>query len=154
MRRGFVVLALTCATLLAGVSGAQARREQAFRYPYTRVWETAVRLLRVDLESPIGEKNRDDGYFLFEFPYNGKPTPGSVEVVRVNDGAVRVVIQVPAMPSYVEQMILDKLTKKLSSEYGAPPEERPVAPVAAKPPAKAATAESKQPAASDKPASK
>ena len=140
-----------CATLLVAASGAQARREQAFRYPYTRVWETAVRLLRVDLESPIGEKNRDDGYFLFEFPYNGKPTPGSVEVVRVDDGSVRVVVQVPAMPSYVEQMILDKLARKLTSEYGAPPAQPAAVPVAT---AKPAASEGKKPSASEKPGDK
>lgn len=154
MQRALLTCGLACATLLVATGGAQARREQSFRYPYTRVWETAVRLLRVDLESPIGEKNRDDGYFLFEFPYNGKPTPGSVEVVRVEDGAVRVVIQVPAMPSYVEKMILDKLARKLASEYGAPPEQKPAAPVDTKPAAKPGATETKTPAAPEKSGSK
>lgn len=147
MRRVLLVGVLACATLLLATGTAQARREQAFRYPFLRVWETAVRLLRVDFESPIGERNRDDGYFLFDFPYNGKPTPGSVEVVRTDAGEVRVVIQVPAMPSYVEQMILDKLARKLTAEYGAPVEAPRLAePVAAKPGTKAGAADAKKPA--------
>lgn len=147
MRRVLSVGVLAGATLLLATGTAQARREQVFRYPFLRVWETAVRLLRVDFESPIGEKNRDDGYFLFEFPYNGKPTPGSVEVVRGDAGEIRVVIQVPAMPSYVEQMILDKLGRKLTAEYGAPVEApRAAEPVAAKPGSKAGAADAKSPA--------
>jgi hypothetical protein len=35
---------------------------------------------------------------------------------------VRAVVSVEGMPSYVEQMILDKLEKKLEVEYGAPME--------------------------------
>jgi hypothetical protein len=120
MRRRAVVACFVCLAgwLTPGTAGA--RKEQAFRYPFVRVWDTAVRLVRVDLESPIGEKSREDGYFLFEFPNNGKAVPGSLEVVRIGDNEVRVVVQVPAMPTYVEQMILDKLQKKLTGEYGLP----------------------------------
>jgi hypothetical protein len=89
----------------------------------SRVWTAAVRLVRVDLECPIGEKDRDDGYFFFEYSDRGKTFPGSVELVSLQDSGgdhVRVVVQVPAMPAYVEAMILDRLGRKLEQEFGPP----------------------------------
>jgi hypothetical protein len=150
MRRALLFLVFVGVAWSWAPANALARREQAFAYPYTRVWEAAVRLLRVDLESPIGEKNRDDGYFLFEFPNNGKTTPGSVEVVRADEGKVLVVVQLPALPSYVEQMVLDKLARKLTAEYGQPP--APPAPSPAKPEVKPDAPKTKPPAG--KPAAK
>jgi hypothetical protein len=104
-------------------SDALARSTSDFRYPFTRVWTTAVRLLRVDLNCPIEEKDRNDGYFLFQYSYHGKAVPGSVELIRtVNDGAegVRVVVQIAAMPVYVERVILTRLERKLRKEIGEP----------------------------------
>ena len=41
--------------------------------------------------------------------------------VRVNEqDQVRVVAQVPQMPTYVERMILDRLARKLVEDYGEP----------------------------------
>lgn len=115
------VLALGLLTPLTG----HAKREQTFGYPYSRVWTAAVRLMRVDFEANITEKDRDDGYFLFEYPERGKSVPGSMELVAQKQGdndAVRVVLQIPSMPTYVENMILERLAKKLEQEFGAPKE--------------------------------
>ncbi len=153
MRRLVVVLLLAVATVLGTSRAAEARREYAFSYPFVRVWETAVRLVRVDLESVIGEKNREDGYFLFEYPHEGKTHPGSVEFVRAGAGGVRVVVQISAMPSYVEQIVLDRLKRKLASEYGEPPEpapaEKPPAAPAPKDDGKAPSADAKPKASRD-----
>ena len=116
-------LALALGLLLASAGSAHAKREQVFRYQYTRVWSAALRMMRVDYESPITEKDADSGYFLFTYPQDGKDHPGSIEMMRVTDAgveSVRVVLQVPAMPSYIEQMLLDHLTRKLSEEFGEP----------------------------------
>ena len=116
-------LGLACLLVLLAASSAEARREQIYRYPYTRVWSAVLRMLRVDYESPITEKDAESGYFLFEFPLDGKQNPGSAELVRTLEGGVetvRVVLQVPALPTYVEQMLLDKLKRKLSEEFGDP----------------------------------
>jgi hypothetical protein len=112
---------------------ASARREATFAYPLSRVWTAAVRLVRVDLDLPVTEKDKEDGYFFFEYTDHGKKFPGSVELVSVQDSGgdqVRVIVQVPAMPAYVEGMILDRLARKLEQEFGPPK-----AP-AGKPPAK------------------
>jgi hypothetical protein len=119
-------LALAVASLWTGVlcGHAEARREQTYPYPFSRVWTAAVRMLRVDFESPITEKDKDSGYFLFNFNDGKKEHPGSVEVIRTLENgveSVRVVVQVPALASYVERMLLDRLGRKLTQEYGAPP---------------------------------
>lgn len=89
-----------------------------------------MRLVRVDLECPINEKDRDDGYFFFEYSDRGKSYPGSVELVSLQENGtdhVRVIIQVPAMPAYVEAMILDRLGRKLEQEFGPPKSGQPPA---------------------------
>lgn len=115
------LFALTCWPIAA--QPAAARRHADFAYPLSRVWTSVVRLLRVDLESPIREKDREDGYFLFEYPHAGRSHSGSVEVVSLRnagDGFVRVYVQVSDLPSYVERMMLTRLEKKLAAEYGPP----------------------------------
>lgn len=113
-----------------------------------------MRLIRVDLECPIGEKDRDDGYFFFEYSDRGKTYPGSVELVSLQDSGgdhVRVVVQVPAMPAYVEAMILDKLGRKLEQEFGPPKVAAPQKP-ADKPDEGDANKGDKPPPATGKPA--
>jgi hypothetical protein len=119
----WTALMLALAGVLVTSEPAYARREDTFSYPFTRVWTTAVRLLRVDFECPITEKDRDEGYFFFEYEDHGKRYPGSVELVPAKVGGVetvRVVIQVPAMPTYVESLMLEKLGRKLLADFGAP----------------------------------
>ena len=91
--------------LLLCADSAHARRESTYQYPYSRVWTAVLRMVRVDFASPITEKDKESGYFLFEYPDAGKVFPGSVEVVRVVENGFetsRVVIQVPGLPSYFE----------------------------------------------------
>ena len=109
--------------LVTHASVAEARKQGDFAYPTSLVWTAAVRLMRVDLESPIREKDRDEGYFLFDYTQGGRVHVGSVEVVpaRTRQGMVaRVVIQVAGLPSYVEAMMLTRLERKLAKEYGPP----------------------------------
>ena len=148
MRAGWLAVCLGLGFWMfgAGVApgSARARREEQFRYPYVRVWTAAVQLLRVELDCPITEKDRDEGYFLFEYADHGKTYPGSVQIVSTKaDGQenVRVVIQVAAMPSYVEAAMLDRLSRKLVAEFGAPKEKAPTPPPSpAKPGAQPGTA--------------
>jgi hypothetical protein len=134
-------LGLALAVVLLWAGGAQAKRDQSFAYPYSRVWTAALRMLRVDFNSPITEKDRESGYFLFDFAEGSKSYPGSVEIVRVTEGGIetaRVAIQLPGLPGYYEQMLLDRLTRKLGQEYGAPAEPKPPAETAPEAPKKEA----------------
>ena len=110
-------------------SSGQAKKTDDFRHTYDQVWRAAVRLIRVDQGFPIRDRDESIGYLLFDYKDDGRTYPGSVELMRVKDqggGTVRVAIQIPAMPSYIERMLLDKLEKKLLDEYGEP--ERPKKP--------------------------
>jgi hypothetical protein len=114
---------------------ADAKKSEDFRHSYRQVWGAAIRLIRVDQGYPIKDRDESVGYFLFDYKDDGRLYPGSVELVRIEDqggGPIRVVIQIPAMPSYIERMLLDKLEKKLVDEYGvpAPPAKKPEAPPA------------------------
>ncbi len=120
--RLFVVLCL--ATLWLVPTGASARRDKHYGHNYEQVWGTAIRLIRVDNGFPIRDSDKEIGFFLFDYKDKGRAYPGSVELIRAEqDGQdkIRVVMKVPAMPSYVEQMLLDKLGQKLMQEYGEPP---------------------------------
>jgi hypothetical protein len=92
-------------------------------YPFDQTYATTLRMLHVDMGFKILEKDKDLGYILFEYtsPESGnKVVSGSIELVETKSGT-NVAVQVPAMPQYHEQMIVDSLSKKLSKEYGSPP---------------------------------
>ena len=122
---------LIAALLTPAVS--HAKKTADFRHTYDQVWGAAIRLIRVDQGYPIKDRDQSVGYFLFDYKDDGRMYPGSVELVRIEDqgsGSIRVVMQIPAMPSYIERMLLDKLEKKLVDEYGvpAPPSKAPEEP--------------------------
>ena len=92
-------------------------------YPFDQTYGTTLRMLHVDMGFKILEKDKELGYILFEYtsPESGNRTvSGSIELVETKNGT-NVAIQVPAMPQYHEQMLVDSLSKKLSKEYGTPP---------------------------------
>jgi len=86
---------------------------------------TASNLVKVDLDMKITETNPDWGYLLFVYQSResrNRENRGSISFVQQEDGNVRVAVQLPEMPSYHEQLIIDKLRTKLSDEHGAPPQ--------------------------------
>ena len=112
-----------------GARWADARSQFDSPYGYDRTWNAALRLVRVDNGWKVTEKDDASGYLLFEYksPENAKATPGSLELVRgrARDSSVSVLVQLPQMPHYHEQVILDALSAKMRREYGAPPARRP-----------------------------
>ena len=124
---------LVIAALLAPTT-SYAKKTEDFRHTFDQVWGAAIRLIRVDQGYPIKDRDQSVGYFLFDYKDDGRMYPGSVELVRIADqggGEIRVVIQIPAMPSYIERMLLDKLERKLIDEFGVPepPPKKPDPPV-------------------------
>ena len=103
---------------------AAARRDLSTNYRYEQVWGTVIRMLRVDYGFAIQDRDPETGYMLFDYVDSGRTYPGSFELLREGEGPdarVRVTVQVPAMPSYVERMLTDHLRQKLLRDYGAPP---------------------------------
>ena len=132
MRKKLLPLLLIAASLLAP-SLASARRERELAYRYEQVWSSAVRLLRVDYQFPIADRDEQNGFLLFEYrDPQGRTYQASLELVPLTrDGqtTVRVVTNVPSMPSYVESILIDRLEAKLRQDFGAPVRRtRPAAP--------------------------
>jgi hypothetical protein len=108
-------------TLRAGDAGASVAYDAP--YSFEQTYGTAMRLIRVDLGCIITEKDPANGYLLFEYtsPESGSRVHrGSLEIVRGKD-TTHVAVQLPTLPQYHEQMIIDALNKKLSAEHGSPP---------------------------------
>jgi hypothetical protein len=137
MRRLAILASLSLALCLVAPGHGSARKQGDVRYPFEQVWNAALRLVRVDMRMPVTDRDAEAGYLLFEYLDHGKRVPGSLELVRGERGQrpiTKLVIQVQGMPSYVEQMLFDKLERKLRDEFGEPLE--PVKPQPAKPPEK------------------
>ncbi len=118
-------LAVAAAVVLTGEpAGAKTAYDSA--YGFDRTWNAAIRMVRVDMGLKVTEKDDTTGYLLFEYKSaegSSKTTSGSLEFIRAKeqDAPVRVVVQLPSMPRYHEQMMVDTLTKKMRAEYGEAP---------------------------------
>jgi hypothetical protein len=122
-------LVVSCAIAMTA-GHASAKSTYASPYGYDRTWNAALRLVRVDNGWKVTEKDDQNGYLLFDYkqPETGKSYPGTLELVRGKDdeSPVSVLVQLPAMPQYHEQVLIDKLAQKMRREYGdAPVHARP-----------------------------
>lgn len=122
--------ALAVAGAIVGLS-PDARAKSAFdsSYGFEKTWNAGLRLVRVDLNLKVTEKDDANGYLLFDYRSSesgNKTVPGSMEFIKSHDdGRVRVVVQIPQMPGYHEQVLVDSLARKLRNEYGDPPKRAP-----------------------------
>ncbi|MGK3996642.1 hypothetical protein [Sorangium sp. So ce1024] len=126
-----LVVALAAPAVVSfGARDASASVAYGSPYTFEQTFGTALRLVRVDLGFKIVEKDVSSGYLLFEYrsPESGsRVTQGAIEIVNGRAG-VHVAVQLPAMPRYHEQVLLDALVKKLIAEHGDPPRKSPPPP--------------------------
>jgi hypothetical protein len=120
--------------VILATPAADARSSFDSPYGFERTYNAALRLVRIDMGLKVTEKDDQSGYLMFEYRASDtgpKATSGSIEFIRPRDalGAVRVVIQLPQMPRYHEQVLLDTLVRKMKQEYGDPPERPKASPV-------------------------
>lgn len=121
------VMALAAAMTVCLPSLVQARKDTEVRYRFDQVWGATVRLVRVDYRFPIRDRDEEVGYLLFEYKDGNRSYPGSFELIQTRvhgEDRVRIQLTIPAMPGYIERMMLDKLEKKLEDDYGEPPPPR------------------------------
>lgn len=103
---------------------ASARTEAEIGYTRTQTFSAALRYLRVDLAYEVTEKDAEAAYLLFTFAapeLQKKTAHGSIEVIERERG-VRLVVSLPELPSYQEEVLKRGLLQKLRTEYGEPPE--------------------------------
>ncbi len=118
------ILTLAIVTLSIGFSVAFAKSSRAMRYTYDQLWPTCVRFLRVDQGYPITEKDKDAGYIIFDYQDEKKTYSGSLELVITTKQSgkkdITIKIHITDRPSYLETILLDRLQRKLTKEYGLP----------------------------------
>jgi hypothetical protein len=122
----FALAALLPLAALFSTRGAAARVEADSDYSKAQTFNAAFRYVRVDLGYEVVEKDPDVGYLLFRYEPPGRknaPTNGSIEVIESKE-RVKVVVQLPQMPTYHETTLRDGLMKKLRTEYGEPPKKK------------------------------
>jgi hypothetical protein len=116
------------ATIVLSGEPATAKTTYDSAYGFERTWNAALRMVRVDMGMKVQEKDEATGYLLFDYKSaeNAKVTSGSMEFIRSKapDAPVRVVVQLPQMPRYHEQVLVDSLVRKMRSDYGDPPAPR------------------------------
>src|SRR5215470_895274 len=117
---GCVAAGIACALAPVGTAVAKAN----FESPYTlaQTYNAALRLVRVDLDLTVTEKNPTVAYVLFDYKSTESGTrivPGSIQMLDTGK-TVKVVVQLGQMPRYHEQVVVDALAKKLREEYGEP----------------------------------
>src|SRR5262245_14423144 len=104
---------------------ATAKTSYDSAYGFERTWNAALRMVRVDMGMKVQEKDETTGYLLFDYKTTetAKVTSGSMEFIRSREpeAPVRVVVQLPQMPRYHEQVLVDSLVRKMRAEYGDPP---------------------------------
>jgi hypothetical protein len=127
-----LVLGLALSVVVNTPGSALARVEEDLPWSYTQVFQGSIRLVRVDLGCTITERDAEAGFLLFDYESSGRLHHGSIELspTRARDGSevVRVVVQIPTLPSYVERMIVNRLERKLRDEIGEPLRPRAPAP--------------------------
>ena len=126
-----MVKRLALSALLVGASAltgtdALAKTQSESPYSYRQTFGSALRMVKVDLAFTVTEANPDWGYVLFEYvsaDSGARKNRAAIQLVESEaTGTVQVSVQVPQMPSFHEDLILDKLKQKLQEEHGAPPE--------------------------------
>jgi hypothetical protein len=118
-------LALAASVLVgAMVRAGSVEAKAGFDSPYTlaQTYNTALRLVRVDMGLTITERDPTAAYLLFDYKSSEsgpRSVPGSIEMLD-SGRSIKVVVQLSQMPRYHEQVMSDLLAKKLRDEYGEP----------------------------------
>lgn len=119
-----VAFLVALSVVLLGTQSASARSQRNLSYRADQTWTSAVRLLRVDLGFELLERDADAHYVLFRYNDGEATHPGSIEIVErpMDSGitGVTVIVSIPAMPTYVELNLIDRLERKLRDEVGPP----------------------------------
>jgi hypothetical protein len=134
-----VALAVVLAVAVLPTSSADARSTLESSYGFDRTYNCALRLIRIDLGLKITEKDDKTGYIVFDYKSTdtgNKTSSGSIEFIRsaTSEGPVGVVLQLPQMPQYEEQVLVNALWRKLRQEYGDPPQRPKTPPPPPQPP--------------------
>jgi len=126
---------LAAVLLVIAAAPAAAKTERKVRYSRGEVFRCFIRLLRVDLELKILEKDLDGGFVLFEYqePIYKRSSPASLEIIELLNEPAGKDKEKPVAPdgprsklrmeikragASDEIGLLDKLEAKLREDFG------------------------------------
>lgn len=111
-------LAFFCLTTLLTFP-SEAKVSGDVEFSLAQVYSGALRYLRIERGYQITEKDAETAYVLFRYQDAGKKQTsfGAIEMVQRQRG-VRLIVRLPELPSYHEQVLRDGLVRKLQEEYG------------------------------------
>jgi len=109
------------ALALSIVRPLSARADAVVDYSLPQTYSTALRLLRVDLNYEVTEKDEQAAYLLFRYrvPGEKRVVDGALELVEV-DKHIKISVKITKMPEIHEQLLRDALLRKLREDYGSP----------------------------------
>lgn len=117
--------------------GLQAKRHTKYRW--NQVWQSAMRLVRVDKGWSIEDANQEAGFLLFhDASTQDHPAQGSIELIPQGnqDDATDILVRakVNNAGTHAAFLLLEALEKKLRADFGPPPAKRKVPKKKPKPP--------------------
>ncbi len=101
--------------------------EASSRYTLPQTYRTALRMLRVDMNCEVVERDPDAAYLLFRYRVPGDPkreVEGAIELIAQKE-RVKILIKIPRLAELHERMLRDSLLDKLLEDYGEPPPPAP-----------------------------
>lgn len=126
--RRVAAIAVVCAAL-ASPTTSFAKSQRNTYHTLERIWPTVIRFIRIDMGYTIIDKDRDNGYVLFEFEDDNRKFRGSLELIRAVDTSgrdeLRMVMELYDRPTWMEDMVMGKLEQKIYEEHGDPPKPKP-----------------------------
>lgn len=123
LARGRIIALVTLLCAAFWATPALAKTSHDSPYTYQQVFGTALRLLKVDLGHEVSELNPEWGYILFVYvdsESGERKNRGAITFVKA-EREVSVAVEIPEMPAYHEELLLQKLRFKLHKEHGEPP---------------------------------
>src|SRR3954454_21904142 len=111
------VAACSAVVICALFKPAEVDARVTFDSPYTlaQTYNSALRMVRVDLGLAVTEKDPSVAYVLFDYKSSEsgqRVVPGSIQMLDAGR-TVKVLVQLGTMPRYHEQVLVDALAKKL-----------------------------------------
>lgn len=104
--------------------GLQAKRRTKYRW--TQVWQSAMRLVRVDKGWAIEDSNQEAGFLLFlDKNTSDHPAQGSIELIAQGEkdsgAGILIRAKVDNAGTHAAFLLLEALEKKLRADFGPPP---------------------------------
>ena len=116
------IAAIVAISIVFFTLAVHAKTREGIKVEYSTLWSAAVRLIRVDKNFEIIDKDKETGYILFRYQgLNIKPCRSSIEIMadkgkREKEERFIIQVSVPGASSIEERMLISDLKKKLREE--------------------------------------